>query len=126
MRYKPTTTSSKFSVLASLECEELQDDDHPVVDLSNQALRSPVAGGLVRRREPRKAAPLCGKLRRHDEGGCGHGCCEARSETNMHTGKAQDDPIVDFGTHGLRRRELRSCSEREMQNLHPFFVLKQM
>ena len=62
MRYKPTDTSNKFSALASLECEELQDDDHPVVDLSNQALRSPVAGGPVRRREPRKAAPLCGKF----------------------------------------------------------------
>ena len=75
MRYKPTTTSNKYSALASLECEELRDDEpidliagdtrdsYPVVDSCNQVLRAPAAGGPARRREPKKAAPLCEKFK---------------------------------------------------------------
>ena len=59
MRYKPTVTANKFAVLASLECEELQDDERPVANPCKQDLWPPTAGGQTRRSELKKAAPLC-------------------------------------------------------------------
>ena len=125
MKYKPTILSNKFSALASLECEELPDDDRPVINPSNRALQPPVACGPARRREPRNAAPLCGKFR-DVEGGCVHGCCEARSEPNMHTEKARVMPAADPGMHDLQRRELTICPKRKMQGRHPEVFIKQL
>ena len=88
MRYKPTVTANKFAVLASLECEELQDVLQPPVACGPaRVLQSPEAKGPVRRHERRKRqAPLCRGFREIG-GGCVHGCCEAESGTS----KAQHD-----------------------------------
>ena len=49
MRYKPTVTANKFAVLASLECEELQDDERSVANPCKQDSWPPAAGGQTRR-----------------------------------------------------------------------------
>ena len=61
MKYKPTVTANKFAVLASLECEELQDVLQPPVACGPaRVLQSPGAGSPVRRRERKRyQPPIC-------------------------------------------------------------------